>query len=71
MNYKVNLNWDDEAKVWYALSDDVPGLALESPSYDKLIDRVKSAVTELLELNNIIDPNISINFTSERLEKVA
>ncbi len=71
MNYKVTLNWDNEAKVWYALSDDVPGLALESPSYDKLIDRVKSAVTELLELNNIIDPNISINFTSERLEKVA
>jgi len=35
--YIVKLNWDPEASVWYATSDDIPGLVLESGSYDALI----------------------------------
>ena len=27
--YKIQLVWDDEAKVWMATSDDIPGLILE------------------------------------------
>ena len=71
MTYNVNINWDSEAKVWYALSTDIPGFALESDSYDVLIDRVRLAVPELLELNGIKDNNINVNFVSTRLEKVA
>ncbi len=43
--------WDDEAKVWFAKSDDVPGLAIEASTMEKLIKRLKIAVPELLELN--------------------
>lgn len=70
MEYKVNLKWDSEAFVWIATSDDVPGLVLESGSYDALIERVKIAIPELIELNGIKDMK-SIIFSSERLDKVA
>ena len=41
MNYNVKLTWDGEASMWVATSDDVPGLVLESNSYDALIEKVK------------------------------
>ena len=70
MNYKVTLTWDGEASMWVATSDDVPGLVLESNSYDALIEKVKFAIPDLLELdeNNSL---IKIKFVSERLEEVA
>ncbi|MBR5914657.1 MAG: DUF1902 domain-containing protein [Selenomonadaceae bacterium] len=50
--YTVNLSWDDEAKVWLAICDEIP-LAMEDGSLDKLIYRVKIAAPELIELNNL------------------
>ena len=47
--YIINLQWDTEASVWIATSDDVPGLVLESGSFDVLLERVRYAVPELLE----------------------
>lgn len=70
MDYKVNLLWDAESSVWVATSDDVPGLVLESGSYDALIEKVKNAIPELLELNKA-DNIKSISFVSQRLDKVA
>jgi hypothetical protein len=65
MSISINITWDDEASVYVAVCDRI-GLALESESYDKLICRVKDAVPELLELNNINDCS-SISFlTGER-----
>ena len=71
MNYKVNLLWDSEANVWVATSDDIQGLVLESNSYDALIEKVKTAVYELLELNGQLSDAKTINFISERKEAVA
>lgn len=51
MEYNVKFTWDDEAAVWVATSDDIKGLVLESGSADALIERVRIAVPELLELN--------------------
>ena len=51
--YIVNFVWDDEAAVWIASSDDIPGLILESGSLDALIERVRYAAPELLELNGV------------------
>lgn len=53
MQYVIDLLWDNEAKVWVATSEDVPGLVLESGSFDALIERVQNAVPELLELNSL------------------
>ena len=51
MEYKIQLLWDNEASVWVATSTDVPGLVLESGSFVALIERVRYAIPELLELN--------------------
>ncbi len=52
MNYSINITWDEESFVWIATSEDIPGLVLESGSADALIERVKAAAPELLEMNN-------------------
>ena len=70
MNCKVKILWDNEAAVWIAESDDIPGLVLESGSCDALIERVKFAVPELLELNGIKTDYCDLNFVSNRLDRV-
>lgn len=70
MNCNVKIAWDSEASMWIAISNDVPGLVLESNSYDALIGKVKVAIPELLELNNNSSLK-TIKFVSERLEEVA
>ena len=36
MEYTIKLTWDPEAGVWIATSGDIPGLVLESGSFDAL-----------------------------------
>lgn len=47
----VHATWDDEAKVWVAVSDDVPGLATEADSVDALVEKLKIMIPELLDAN--------------------
>jgi hypothetical protein len=68
--YIVNLAWDGDAAVWIASSKDIPGLVLESGSLDALIERVRFAAPELLELNGAPSETISVCFRSERHEQV-
>ncbi len=70
MEYVVNFIWDNEACVWIATSDDIPGLVLESGSFDALLERVRIAVPELLSLNASSDLPISLSFLSERHERM-
>jgi predicted RNase H-like HicB family nuclease len=49
--YQVVAEWDDEADVWVATSDDVPGLVTEAASREALVARLQRMVPELLELN--------------------
>ena len=71
MEYTVNLIWDNEADVWIATSDDIPGLVLESGSFDALLERVRFAVSELLTLNNTKTSQSTLTFISKRREKIA
>lgn len=71
MEYIINLNWDNEAGVWVATSDDIPGLVLESGSFDALLERTRFAVPELLELNHTNNTNLNLTFVSERHERIA
>lgn len=68
MKYIVNITWDNDASVWVATSNDIPGLVLESESYDTLLARVKLAAPELLELNCPGFLPGPISFVSERHE---
>ncbi len=70
MEYKIKFIWDEEAGVWIATSDDVPGLVLESGSFDALVERVRYAIPELLELNSRKASSYNLTFLSERHDKV-
>ena len=71
MEYIVNLTWDDEAEVWVATSNDIPGLALECGSFDALLERVRFAVPELLELNSTVSASPILTIMSKRQERIA
>lgn len=49
--YIVSAFWDDEAKVWVATSDDIPGLTTEASTLDALVERVNAVAPELLDDN--------------------
>ena len=66
--YIVSLTWDDEANVWVAVCDDIP-LALESASLDELINRVRIAAPEIIELNNLPQRE-SLRFNMSKHEKM-
>ena len=70
MEYTAKLQWDPEASVWVATSDDIVGLVLESGSVDALIERVRHTVPELLELNHQ-QPAKAIRFQIERYERIS
>ena len=68
MEYVINLTWDNEANVWIATSEDIPGLVLESNSFDAILERF--AIPELLELNQSTPQPVSLAFISERHERM-
>lgn len=69
--YTIILTWDDEASVWIAESEDIPGLILESDSCDTLIERVKLAIPDLLENEKTNNLQTRLHFRAERLAVVA
>jgi hypothetical protein len=52
-SHAIHAEWDPEARVWVATSDDVPGLVTESESLEALDAKLKHMVPELLESNGI------------------
>ena len=62
MEYIINFTWDNEAGVWIATSEDIPGLDLESGSFDALLERTRFAVPE--------EKTFSLSVRSERHERV-
>jgi predicted RNase H-like HicB family nuclease len=51
--YEVLAQWDSDACVWVAESDDVPGLVAEAESPNRLAEKLKILIPELLELNGV------------------
>ncbi len=54
ISYSIRAEWDAEAGVWVATSDDVPGLATGADTLDALIEKLKIVIPELLEANGIL-----------------
>jgi predicted RNase H-like HicB family nuclease len=51
--YEIHAQWDSEAGVWVAESEDVPGLVAEAESPNVLIQKLRTLIPELLELNGV------------------
>ncbi|MCL2565979.1 MAG: DUF1902 domain-containing protein [Defluviitaleaceae bacterium] len=70
MKCVVKLIWDDESCKWHCESNDIPGLLLESNSCDALIERVKMAAPEMLELNCNYTGSITLSFETVRTDNL-
>ena len=58
---KVEAFWDEEAKVWVASSDDVPGLITEAATMELLIQKIRILIPELFRANNIVTDEETID----------
>jgi hypothetical protein len=71
-SFNICAHWDVDAQVWWAESDDVPGLVAEAATHDDLIADLRQVVPELLSLNM---PNytgaITLSITSDQVEQVS
>jgi predicted RNase H-like HicB family nuclease len=65
----VRAEWDEEARVWVATSDDVPGLATEEETLETLVDKLKGLIPELLEANGSLeDTEVPFEIMTRRFE---
>jgi uncharacterized protein DUF1902 len=68
----VRAEWDEEAKVWVATSDDI-GVATEADTLEQLTSKVVAMIAELLELedDDFSDlPEIPIQIMSQQLARI-
>ena len=71
MTCRIKLIWDDKAEVWVAVSQDIPGLVQESGSFDTLLEKVRYAIPELIELNEKKPDNLRLIYFTESEDQVA
>ncbi len=68
----VHAQWDDEARVWVATSDDVPGLATEASTTEELVAKLKVMIPELMELNDQVPAGpVPFELLTRRFEMTA
>jgi len=51
--YEILAQQGSEADVWVAESEDVPGLVAEADSPNVLVQKLRTLIPELLELNSV------------------
>lgn len=70
--YEVRANWDPDARVWWAESDDVPGLVAETRTHDEMVAELRLLIPELLELNlpNRPREGILLRLISQQVEDI-
>jgi hypothetical protein len=70
--YYVHAEWDAEAAVWVATSDEVSGLATEAGTTELLVEKLKSMIPELLAINDVVtDGPIAFELLTRRFELAA
>jgi predicted RNase H-like HicB family nuclease len=52
---RVEAFWDEEARVWVASSNDVPGLITEADTMEHLMHKLKIVIPELLQANGLLN----------------
>ena len=65
----VRAEWDGEAHVWVATSDDVPGLVTEEAPMEDLIEKLKVVIPELPEANGVkVNQEVPFEVMTRRFE---
>lgn len=67
----IRAELDEEAGVWVATSDDVPGFATEEINLEALIGKLKIIIPELLEANGTaVEHEVPFEVMTRRFEIV-
>ena len=67
----IRADWDADANVWVATSDDVPGLASEADTLEALSAKLDVLVPELLQANGYDDgPEVPFELLARRFSVV-
>ncbi len=66
---KVEAVWDEEAHVWVASSNDVPGLITEADTMEHLMQKLKILIPELLQVNGLLDEPSAVDIPIHLLGK--
>ena len=72
--YQIRCVWDDEARVWVATSEGIPGLATGADTLEELIEKLRIVIPELLEANGILGAevdDIPFSVHAERHERTS
>lgn len=67
----IDARFDAEAGVWIATSNDVAGLVVEADTWPAMIEEVRLALPDLLELSGEKNDNLSLTFRAEEHLDVA
>lgn len=51
--YLIQATWDNDAKMWVAESDDIPGVVAEAEDQETLRRKLASLIPEMIDLNNV------------------
>lgn len=60
--------WDDEAKVWVATSENLPGLVTEADTIEQLYDKLAAMISDLIDGEGMTD--IPIHLMAEQSRKL-
>lgn len=70
----VRAEWDPDAGVWFAMSDDVPGLVTEAATLEELERKLHVMIPELLEFDEELRadflPEVPLIVMSQQVSKV-
>lgn len=69
----VRADWDDEAKVWVATSNDIDGLVIEADRMEELGPKLQAAILDLIEVNGVDleGPEVPIFLHADQVLKLA
>ncbi len=74
LTYQVDAFWDEDAAVWVATSDNVPGLATEAETIEALSQKLRAMIPDLLFANRMISDDyegaITFQLISHRQELI-
>ena len=68
MKYNVTLKWDGDLDRWYIDSSDIPGLWMESGSFDALLQRIRMTAPELIAFNCDYSGPFKLSFMIDRTD---
>ncbi|NPD68918.1 DUF1902 domain-containing protein [Lichenicola cladoniae] len=71
--FTIRAHWDTDARVWWAESEDVPGLVAEAETHEALIADLRMIVPELLMLNTpeVHHDRMIMSIISDQAEEVS